>query len=320
MSTTKLEIALTGATGFIGSRLISLLVHRGWHVRALYRPKKGRTQPKLPGVTWVAGDLSNPQLLRDFVKGTHTVIHCAGVVRGATQEDFDKVNEQGALNVAEAAAEQSIAPRFLLISSLAARESQLSYYAGSKWRGECALKKVAKNLRWTILRPPAVYGPGDKELLPLFRSIANGFAPTPAVKNSSISMIYVDDLALAIIAWLEADSGYGQTFELDDGFQGGYNWANILEIGSRVLRDGGKVRRIQIPIFIFNIVAKINLFAATLFSYAPMLTPGKVREIIHPDWLADNKAFRQVIDWQPQYNLQRGLATIFNKDDKSKGG
>lgn len=315
----KLEIALTGATGFIGTKLLSFLTEAGWHVRALYRPKKGRTPPSLSGVTWVAGDLTDPQLLHNFVRGTHAVIHCAGVVRGATQEDFDQVNEQGALNVAQAAVAQTIAPRFLLISSLAAREPHLSYYSGSKWRGECALKSVAKNLRWTILRPPAVYGPGDKELLPLFRSIANGIAPTPAVEHSKISMIYVDDVAMAIISWLNADSGYGQTFEIDDGHEGGYNWNNILEIGSRVLRDGAKVRRIKIPILLFNLVARVNLFTAKLFAYSPMLTPGKVREIIHSDWLADNKAFSQMMDWQPQYNLERGLACIFNKKINTRG-
>lgn len=314
----SLEIALTGATGFVGTKIISCLTANGWHVRALYRPKKGRIPALLPGVTWVAGQLNDAKVLNDFVEGVDAVIHCAGAVRGATQLDFDRVNEEGALQVARAAAQQTNMPRFLLISSLAAREPQLSYYSGSKWRGECAVKSVSEKLRWTILRPPAVYGPGDQELLPLFQSMQKGFAPTPSGDQYKLSLIYIDDLAMAILRWLETDSGYGQTFELDDGQQGGYDWHSILNIGSHILRDGKAVTRIKIPIAIFNMVARVNFFAAKLLGYAPMLTPGKVREITHLNWVADNKKICDVLGWQPKYNLQRGLALMFNEKAQVK--
>lgn len=307
------EIALTGATGFIGTKLLLLLTEAGWRVRALYRPKKGYIPPELPGVEWFAGDLKNEDMLNTLVKGTHAVIHCAGAVRGASQDDFDQVNEDGALQVALAAAKQPQIPRFLLISSLAAREPELSHYSGSKWRGECAVKNTLNNLRWTIIRPPAVYGPGDQELLPLFRSISNGFAPTPSGSNGRFSMIYVEDLVMAIVHWLKADAGYGQTFELDDGHDNGYDWETVLDIGSRVLRNGASVRRIEIPISLLKLVAHINLFAAKQFGYSPMLTPGKVREITHSNWLCNSQEFTKTMDWQPTFQLERGLACIFGK-------
>ena len=87
------------------------------------------------------------------------------------------------------------APRFLLMSSLAARMPQLSDYAASKRRGELAVEAAPENLRWTVLRPPAVYGPGDRELLPLFRWVARGIAPLPAGGGGRFSLLYVDDLA-----------------------------------------------------------------------------------------------------------------------------
>ena len=308
------EIALTGATGFIGTTLITHLTNAGWRVRALYRPRSGRVPPNLPGVEWFAGDLNDAAALNTLVTGTHAVIHCAGAVRGASRADFDQVNEDGALRVSQAAARQVHTPRFLLISSLAARMPELSHYAGSKWRGESAIKATAENLRWTVLRPPAVYGPGDRELLPLFRSIANGFAPLPAGANGRFSMIYVEDLAVAVVCWLTEDTGYGQTFELDDGREGGYNWDAVLEIGGRVLRGGASVRRVPIPIPLLNLAAYTNLAAAKLLGYAPMLTPGKVREITHEDWLCDNREFTQVTGWQPAFGLEQGLACIFNKN------
>ncbi len=308
------ELALTGATGFIGTTLLTHLTNAGWRVRALCRPKKGRVPPNLPGVEWFAGELNDDNVLNALVAGTHAVIHCAGAVRGASRADFDQVNEDGAQRIALAAARQEQIPRFLLISSLAAREPELSHYAGSKWRGECAVKAISENLRWTVLRPPAVFGPGDRELLPLFRSIANGFAPLPAGTNRRFSMIYVEDLATAVVSWLAADAGYGLTMELHDGKPGGYDWDTLLDIAGRVLREGRSVRRISIPIALLNLVAFTNLATAQLLGYAPMLTPGKVREITHSDWSCDNHEFMQVTGWQPAFGLERGLACIFGKN------
>lgn len=283
-------------------------------MRALYRPRSGRVPPSLPGVEWLPGNLEDEDALGALVAGTHAVIHCAGAVRGASRADFDRVNADGARRVARAAARQAQTPRFLLISSLAARVPELSHYAGSKWRGECAVKAASENMRWTVLRPPAVFGPGDRELLPLFRCIASGFAPLPAGANSRFSLIYVEDLATAVVRWLAADAGYGQTFELDDGRAGGYDWDTVLDIAGRVLRGGAPVRRIPIPIPLLNLAALANLAAARLMGYAPMLTMGKVREITHPDWLCDNNKFMLITGWRPAFGLEQGLACTFGKN------
>lgn len=308
------QLALTGATGFIGMTLLSRLTEAGWQIRALYRPKKGRVPPVIPGVEWVAGSLDDEATLDKLMAGVDAVIHCAGAVRGASQADFDRVNEEGALRVALAAARQVHVPRFLLISSLAAREPDLSHYAGSKWRGECAVKAASDKLRWTVLRPPAVFGPGDRELLPLFRSMASGFAPLPAGAKGRFSMIYVDDLVAAVGHWLAGDAGEGRTWELHDGRELGYDWDTVLDISGRVLRDGAKVHRVPIPVSFLRAAAYTNLAASRLLGYAPMLTPGKVREITHPDWVCDNREITQAMSWKPRYELERGLASIFSKD------
>lgn len=307
-------IALTGATGFIGSSLLKQITDAGFRVRALYRDKQGRTPMTISGVEWFCGDLGNEDILGDFVEGADAVIHCAGVVRGASQADFDKVNEAGARRIAEATARRSPQAHFLLISSLAAREPELSYYAGSKYRGECAVKTVSDTLRWTVVRPPAVYGPGDRELLPLFRSIANGFAPLPAGAKGRFSMIYVDDLASAVLLLLTEDVAFGKTIEIDDGHDGGYDWDTVLQIGGKVLRNGAPIRRLPIPVFMLKFVARVNLIASRIFRYAPMLTPGKVRELTHLDWLSDNGQMIEYFDWQPIYELDKGLASIFDKN------
>ena len=305
------ELALTGATGFIGAALLAQLTAAGWRVRALHRPRSGRTPPRLPGVEWLPGDLDDPAALNALVAGTGAVIHCAGAVRGARPADFDRVNADGAGRLARAAAGVHPMPRFLLISSLAARMPELSHYAASKWRGECAVRAASPTMRWTILRPPAVFGPGDRELLPLFRCLARGFAPLLTGTPGRFSLIYVDDLATAALRWLEADTGYGQTFELDDGRPGGYDWETVLSVAGRVLREGRRVRRVPVPLPLLGLAARANLAAARLLGYAPMLTPGKLREITHPDWLCDSHAFAHATGWRPAFGLEAGLARAY---------
>ena len=304
-------VALTGATGFIGTALIKQLQQAGWQVKALYRPKPGRSPISSQSLTWVAGELSDLPSLTSLMANADAVIHCAGAVRGVTQADFDLINEIGARHVAEVAAAQNKPPRLLLISSLAARMPELSHYAGSKMRGELAIKNSP--LRWTIFRPPAVYGPGDRELLPLFQSMAKGLAPLPAGANGRFSIIHVHDLAAAMVHCLGQDAGDGKTFELDDGHSGGYDWPSVIQIAQAVLRDGGKIRRLSIPIGLLKLVAWTNFYAAQLLRYAPMLTPGKIREITHSDWLCDNNDITRITGWQPTCELAQGLAGLFDK-------
>ena len=307
----KKTVALTGATGFIGTALIKQLQLAGWQVKALYRSKPGRSPISSQNLTWVAGELSDLASLNSLMADADAVIHCAGAVRGVTQADFDLINEIGARHVAEVAAAQNKPPRLLLISSLAARMPELSHYAGSKMRGELAIKNSP--LRWTIFRPPAVYGPGDRELLPLFQSMAKGLAPLPAGANGRFSIIHVDDLAAAIVHCLGQDAGDGQTFELDDGHLGGYDWPKVIQIAQAVLCNGGKIRRLPIPIGLLKLVAWTNFYAAQLLRYAPMLTPGKIREITHSDWLCDNNDITRITGWQPTCELAQGLAGLFDK-------
>ena len=304
-------VALTGATGFIGAALLAHLTGSGWRVRALYRLRAGRTLPSSPGVEWLPGDLDDSEALGALVADADAVIHCAGTVRGARQADFDRVNAEGAGRIAQAAATAARAPRFLLLSSLAARMPDLSHYAASKRRGESAVKAASGNMRWTVLRPPAVFGPGDRELLPLFRCIAGGFAPVPAGAAGRFSLLHVDDLAAAVLDWLAADTGYGETFELDDGRPGGYDWDTVVTLAGRALRAGRPVRRVSVPLPLLGLAALANLGLARLLGYAPMLTPGKVREITHPDWLCDSHAFARATGWRPTIGLESGLARTY---------
>ncbi|MBC7164893.1 MAG: NAD(P)-dependent oxidoreductase [Roseovarius sp.] len=300
------RVAVTGAAGFVGQALVARLLAGGHGVRALvHRTPLGLTHPALESV---AGGLGDEAALARLLDGVAVVVHVAGVVRGRDARDFLPVNAEGVARVARIASAQPRPPRVILISSLAAREPQLSHYAASKRAGEARLAQ--SGLDHTILRPPAIYGPGDRELVPLFETMARGIVPLPGVRGARASLIHVDDLARAILA-LVARPAPG-TFELHDGRAGGYGWEEIAAIVEEVA-GRGRGWRVALPGAFLHVIATANLFAARLFGYQPMLSPGKLRELRHPDWVADNTALTAATGWVPQIPLAEGLRALWNK-------
>jgi nucleoside-diphosphate-sugar epimerase len=215
------------------------------------------------------------------------------------------MNVDGVARLVQATVEQHPLPRFLLISSLAAREPGLSHYAASKRQAETVLAGHAGRMPWAVIRPSAVYGPGDREMLPLFRWMARGVFPLVGSDNSRVSMLYVDDLAEAVIKWLQDDNCSEAVFELHDGRPEGYLWQDV--IGTIEHLTGKPVRSVKVPLAVLKTLSTLNLHAARIFGYAPMFTPGKLRELRHPDWVCDNTAFTRETGWTPQVTLEEGL-------------
>jgi len=300
-------LALTGATGFIGAALLRELTSAGWQVRALRRRAGARSGSDLEdrSVEWLPGSLEDPQSLERLVQGVTAVVHCAGAIRGATAAEFRAVNVEGVARLVKAAGAQKPMPRFLLISSLAAREPQLSHYAASKREGEEALRSAAGGMMWTVLRPPAVYGPGDRETLPLVRCMQFGCSPVLGPQGARFALLYVADLADAVRHLLESETWPRGPFEIHDGRAAGYTWQDVIQTVARILRK--PVRQVKVPIGGLKAAARANLILARTFGYAPMLTPGKVRELTHLDWVCDDAALRRATGWAPRFLLEAGM-------------
>jgi nucleoside-diphosphate-sugar epimerase len=301
----KYTIALTGATGFIGSTIARRLVTTGWEIKALTRATSDRSPLAGFNVHWVEGALENSDSLRRLVNGVEAVVHCAGAVRGATQDHFSRLNVDGLARLVHAAARQHPLPRFLLISSLAAREPDLSFYASSKRQGEVVLAAQAGQMPWAAFRPPAVYGPGDKEMLPLLRWMARGLAFVLGSGSGRISLLYVDDLAEAVLKWLNDAHFPKAVFELHDGQPDGYSWQDVIDTVGHLMAK--RVRCVPVPFIVLKVLAGLNLKTARVLGYAPMLTPGKLRELRHPDWVCDNAAITRETGWIPRVSLEEGL-------------
>lgn len=255
----------------------------------------------------VAGDLNQATALATLLQDAAAVIHGAGAVRGNCQADFDAVNVSGTANLLTAVVSTCPSARVIHLSSIVAREPQLSYYSRSKRSGEDLLHDCP-GLDWVVIRPPAVYGPGDKEMLPIFQTMARGFATVPGSPEARTSLIHVADLVAAILACLTADAARGRIFELDDGTPGGYSWRELAAIGAATF--GRRVRLWQIPAPLLNLVAHANSRLARLTGSAPMLTPPKLRELRHADWVADSEPLRSATGWEPQIAFREGLRAL----------
>ncbi len=259
------------------------------------------------GVSLVEGDLDDNAALQQLVSGAAAVIHAAGAVRGSSQQDFDHINVTGTAHLLAAITAQAEPPRLLLLSSLAAREPGLSWYAASKRAGESLLGSHP-DLDWLVLRPPAVYGPGDREMLPVFEAMARGIAPVPGDTAARISLIHVRDLVTAVIACLGSAAARHQTLTLCDGKQNGYDWREMADIVATVW--GRKVRLWQVPNWLLDSLAWANVRSARLTGRAPMLTPPKLRELRHRDWVVDNGLITGTTGWKPVTGLRQGLEEL----------
>ena len=175
MSHAAKVVALTGATGFVGGATLDRLLEAGWHVRALTRSD----QPPRNGVTWISGALDRPETLAALCEGADAALHIAGVVNAPDIAAFEIGNVTGTANMLSAAKAAGIT-RFVHVSSLSAREPQLSAYGAGKAKAE---KLVATSLLdWTIIRPPGVFGPGDKDVFEMFRMANKGLCLLPPAR------------------------------------------------------------------------------------------------------------------------------------------
>ncbi len=292
---TQPVLAMTGATGFVGGATLRHAVEQGWQVRALTR----RPQPEQAGVTWIAGALDNADSLAEMTRGSDVVLHIAGVVNVPTRAAFEAGNATATGHVIKAARGAGVT-RFIHVSSLAAREPDLSNYGWSKERAEIIVQR--SGLDWTIVRPPAVFGPGDTEMLDLFRMARRGIALLPP--TGRMSAIYVDDLARLLIA-LAADraASLGAIYEPDDGRTDGWSHRSFARaIGRAVGRS--HVATLAIPRSVLKAGGQIDKLVRRSRA---KLTPDRARYIAHPDWVATAGAHPPAALWRPERDTNDAL-------------
>lgn len=290
-----MTIAVTGGTGFVGQALLDLAGKQRVDVRALAR----RAQPDRAGVSWISGDLDNRTALARLMQGAEAVIHVAGLVNTPDPAEFERCNVAGTLNVIEAALAAGV-QRFVFVSSLSAREPDLSQYGASKARAEKLVR--ASGLDWTTVRPPAIYGPRDAEMFELFRSARWGVVPVP--KDGRASLIHVDDLARLLLALVPGGVRVAhRVFEPDDGKPDGWTHDEMARaIGSAV------GRRVWVPKLSRATLEKVAWVDRMLRGDKAKLTFDRVGYLTHPDWVVSAKARVPATTWRPRIETRAGLA------------
>jgi nucleoside-diphosphate-sugar epimerase len=269
-------VAITGATGFVGRQLLQRLASTGLGVRALSR------RHAVPGAETIMGDLADTAALGALVSGVERVVHMAGLVKSAEPGAFDTVNAAGTERLARAMAPGKT--RLLLVSSLAARHPDVSAYAASKRAAEEAAIAILGAERVTILRPPAVYGPGDRATLLIFQQLAKGLLIAPGPRGARFSLIHVHDLIQLITAELTGSLTLPALLEPDDGRPGGYGWGDLAAIAGRT--TGQRVRTIRIPTRLLRRPALLADALARRFGLDLPLTADKLGELAHGQWVA----------------------------------
>jgi uncharacterized protein YbjT (DUF2867 family) len=288
-------IGVTGATGFVGQAALDLAGQQGQAIKALTRREQGPRH----GAEWVRGDLAGEAALRELCAGASAVIHIAGLTHAADPAAFDAANVTGTANVLAAAKEAGV-KRFVCVSSLSAREPQLSAYGASKAKAEELVK--ASGLDWTIVRPPAVYGPRDTEMFELFRAAKLGVIPMPP--RGAASIIHVSDLATLLLNLAGSPPKQTkQVFEPDDGRQGGWSHKELAHgIGEAM---GRRVFAPNLPAGLLHVGAQIDRL---LRGDKAKLTADRAGYMCHPNWVSRSDRAVPHDIWQPEIAGKQGFA------------
>ena len=284
-------LAVTGGTGFVGAHFLRLAVAAGYEVRALTRGWK----PPEDGIDWIDGALDRPDALVKLCAHADAVVHIAGAINAADRAGFEQVNVGGTANMVDAARAAGVR-RFVHLSSLAAREPQLSDYGWSKAKSERVV--AASGLDWTIVRPPAVYGPGDRETLELFKMAKRGFVALPPVGR--FSLIHAEDLCRFVLRLLNEPDTIAETYEPDDGREGGWEHREFAETLGRLFSR--KPRTVAVPRAVMSAASRLDrLFRRS----KAKLTPDRVSYFCHPDWVVERRPPAGL--WQAQVETGAGL-------------
>ncbi len=309
-------VALTGATGFVGSHVLDALLRAGVAVRVLARnPSRLRSDPGAFEV--VEGGLEDREALERVTSGAAVVLHLAGLVRAAGEEAFDRANRVGTENLVAVLASGAGAPPLVHVSSLAAggpsedpeglrpedEPRPVSAYGRSKLAGERAVRAYPHD--WAILRPPAIYGPRDIDVLQFFRLAARGLVPIPAGERW-LTVAHVTDVVRAILA-AAAGEGRGRVLHL------GEPRPHRLDVLVRELASAGgvKARIIGVPAVVLRLAGRGGDLLQRLGRRDVAMTSDKARELLAAHWSARTEGSLRLLGLDGSVPFGEGAAATW---------
>jgi dihydroflavonol-4-reductase len=308
---------VTGATGFVGGHLAERLASEGWRVRALVRPTSDTRRLRGLGVELVHGDLSDEDAMRSAAEGATVAYHLAAVTFARSEAEFVRGNLEGTRSFARAVASAATPPgRVVYLSSYAAcgpsngrprrldeAPAPLTAYGRTKLAGEAALSGMGrKGIEVVVVRAPAVYGPGDRALLPYFRLVKWGFAPLPSGgEHRRLHMIFVPDLVRALVAAAHAPAG---TYAVAEPVE--HTWAELVRCIGRAM--GRRPLRLPLPAGLVRTAAAATQAIGGLTGQAVGFNREKAEEMLAPAWTCDLAGSEVLLPSGEATPLTAGLA------------
>lgn len=313
-----MKILVTGATGFIGSHLAELLLKKNYSVRCLLRKTSNPVWLKDLPVELVYGDLFDKDALRQAVEGVQYVYHSAGLTKAKTEEEYFRGNTIGTRNLLDALKEYNPGIlRFVLFSSQAAagpsptkepiNEEVLPHpittYGRSKQAAEQECQADANTIKYTIVRPPVVYGPRDKDVFEFFHTVSRGLQPMAGLSEKFVSMIHVADLIRGTVMAAESENAISQTYFISS--KGVYGWREIGEIARRAL--GKPVLRIKVPEPGIYAIAAVAELMAKFSSKPALINFEKARDMVQNYWTCDSSKAMRDFGFVQEIPLEKGV-------------
>lgn len=310
---------MTGATGFIGSHLVETLQQNGATITVLARSPQKSAALLAGGVTVVTGDLHSAEELARATKSQDVIYHVAGSVAARSEAEFLRSNRDGTRNLIAAAEATGDRPRFILVSSLAAGGpaprglpldgSEPARPVTAYGRSKLAAEEVVRSssLPWSIVRPPIVYGPRDREVLKLFRIARLGIAPVFGDGGQELSAVHAADLVAALMAVAATGATEGRTYAAchPEIFTSG-DFARA--VGTAMGRAVGTLR---IPGPVGRALLTVTETAARIAGQRTILTTDKANEFFQPAWTGDPRPLARDTGWCATFDLRSGLADTY---------
>lgn len=309
------RVLITGASGFVGSHAADVMVEAGWKVRCLVRPSSSRRWLEHLPVEYALGDVSADAGLDSACADCEAVIHAAGVTNAIRNRDYYEINARGTERVWRAAAGAGVR-RFVLISSLAAagpsststpqdesdRPHPINVYGKSKLAAEELVLRAPGPPEAVVVRPPAVYGPRDPDVLTMIKAARTGVMPLPLSGRRELVMIHAADLARGIRLALEKSPPGGVYFLTDGNL---YTVPRIAEAIGKAL--GRRVRTIPVPKPVWWIAALGGEIGNRLFSLPCPINLERYKQLQADGWTASDSRARRVLGYHSEFDIDRGM-------------
>ncbi|MBN2356372.1 NAD(P)-dependent oxidoreductase [candidate division KSB1 bacterium] len=312
-----MKALVTGSNGFIGSALVERLLKNGIEVNCLVRRTSDLTYLQNLPVKLSYADLRDASTLRAVVEDIDMVYHLAGVTKARNREAYLQGNYVSTLNLLQACDQYSAADlKFVFVSSLAAAgpssadkplketdaANPISVYGESKLRAEEAVVQYAKHHFASIIRPPVVYGPRDRDVFVYFKSVQKGLILLLGKGTQPVSLVHVDDLVEGILL-ASTTVANGKIYYISG--DGTYNWQIIGRSIAAALAK--KPLTLRVPLWLLKLTAFMSVSAAKLANKPALLNWDKVAEMKQAAWLCSNERAKKELGYKPQIDLSTGI-------------